>query len=303
MRYFFFGVIFVMLSIVPLSIARRPGANIYDAIEAGDHEKLEQILKKTNPASLDRPRGNEFLYQLFEIENLTPLQYACDVGDFQAVRLLVEAGADVNKPYRSYIWGNPLWYANNRLNNRERFLISKYLVEAGADCTNSENGLKALTDMMMLQDEEEMEDERICKEQLDAFRTIYELNEAALNEPIREAHPELFALAAGQSGLPVVKFLIKEGYEVNPESDKKSGHVERDTPLGSAAHSANVQTVEYLLSQGADVNLKDRDNKTPLENVVEMKKKVETEDWLKHLRNRLDDYDRVIEILKQAGGE
>ncbi|MCR4657446.1 MAG: ankyrin repeat domain-containing protein [Lachnospiraceae bacterium] len=300
MRYFFFGIIFVMLGIAPLSGAKKPGASIYDAIQAGDHEELERILKKTKPEKLNKPRGNEFLYRLLDIENLTPLQYACDVGDLQAVRMLVEAGADVNMPYRSYIWGNPLWYANNRVNNRDRFLISKYLVDAGADCTNSENALRALTDMMSL-DAEEKEDEAICQEQLDVFRTVYEMNEAVTDVPMVDAYPGLLAKAAGTCGLPVVKFLIKEGYPVNPEPDKKTGHTTGDTPLGYAAYSADVQAVEYLLSQGADVSLRDMNDQTPLEAVSEQKKKVETEEWLKHLRKRLDDYDRVIEILKQAG--
>ncbi len=297
-RYVLWGIIPVILVIVVMSLfgKAKPGTGIYDAIKAGDHEKLSQILKKTKPAALNRPLKNDFFSRMAEKENPTPLQYACEAGDLETVRMLVEAGADVNAPMVSYDWGNPLWYANNRRKDRDRFKVIKYLIDAGADCTGSENAMKE----MLRLTHEEKEDEALCLEELEAFRSMYEQNAASLDVSMTEAYPNLLIRAVMSNSPLVVKFLVEQGYPVDPEPDAASGHAQVQTPLCEAAAAADVQAVEYLLSVGADVTLRDMDNKTPLEAVIQKKNKVETEDWLRSERDRLDDYDRVIEILRQA---
>ena len=234
----------------------KPSSKLYDAIKSGDHDKLKAILKEINPKKLDMTRGNDFFCRIMGIENLTPLQYACAVGDMESVRLLVEAGAE---------------------------------------CTACKNVLKELLMLTV----EESEDPELCREQLDYFRRVYELCRAGSDKPMTEKYPSLLYMAAGSRNTMIAEFVLGEGFSLNPEPDKESGHASVPTPLGRAAEHGDVKMVEYLLSQGADAGLRDRDNKTPLEAVRDFKKEVETREVYKSERKYLDNYDRVIEILER----
>ena len=277
MRYIVSFVI-LLLTVSITSCVGKPDKGIYDAIEAGDHAKLEALLKKTSVRKLNRTMGNHVFRTLAQADNPTPLQHACSYGRFEMVRMLVEAGAEPNG------------YAIMVAGGRDRFLIRKCLVDAGGNCIGSrylEECLRMLT--------EEMEDEALCEEQLDVFRAIYRINEEQLDVPMVEAEPYLLEKATYGSGFPVVKFLLEEGYPVNPEPDEETGHVKNGcTPLGNAARGGRAQIVEYLLSQGADAHLRNYKNMTALEYLMDRRER---------LGNRMDDDDRIIEMLKKAEAE
>ena len=146
---------------------------------------------------------------------------------------------------------------------------------------------------------EEMKDEALCREQLDLVRAIYEKHEAALDVPMVEKHPGLLAYAAGEGSIPVVEFLIEEGYPVNPEPNKETGRVGNLTPLGIAAWNARAQSVEYLLSKGADVHLLSFNGLTPLEIALDRQENGlarDLDDWK-------ENYKLIIEMLKKAEGK
>jgi len=277
-------------------LLRRPSANIYKVITSGDNAELKRILKGINPAKLGSARHGHLFAQMMDMENLTPMQHACAVGSLETVRLMVEAGANVNAPMRGYIWGNPLWYAINRRRDPERFRIAKYLIDVGADCTDTE---KTLTDMMILLPKEK-ENETICRDQFELFRCIYEAQKAKSAVPMTEAQSSLLVQASSSCANSILQFLVEEGYPINPAIDAESGHSKDQIPLCRAAGSGNVQAVEFLLAHGADVLLRDINNMTPLETVLDKREQVLTKDWLKFERERIGDYDRVIEILKAA---
>ena len=58
----------------------------------------------------------------------------------------------------------------------------------------------------------------------------------------------------------LVSLLVESGADVNKRADTR----ERTTPLFEAVHASNVQSVEYLLQRGADVNARDAIGQTPL---------------------------------------
>ena len=60
---------------------------------------------------------------------MTPLLSAIFIGDPEAVRLLLEAGADPNRAQRSDPTATPLWHARDDFGLHE---IAGLLVQAGA---------------------------------------------------------------------------------------------------------------------------------------------------------------------------
>jgi ankyrin repeat protein len=60
---------------------------------------------------------------------MTPLLLAVFRGDLEAVRLLLQAGADPNRPRRDDPTATPLWHARDDFGLHE---IAELLVKAGA---------------------------------------------------------------------------------------------------------------------------------------------------------------------------
>ena len=65
----------------------------------------------------------------YDEHGMTPLLTAVFIGDREAVRLLLEAGADPNRAQRSDPTATPLWHARDDFGLHE---IADLLVEAGA---------------------------------------------------------------------------------------------------------------------------------------------------------------------------
>ena len=134
--------------------------------------------------------------------------------------------------------------------------------------------------------------------------------------------------AAENGNIEDLKYFIgKKGVSVN--SKKKAiakdnvftfieHQYETDTPLHLAVdNGANIEAVKYLISQGADVNAKDFERKTPLHRVVASSIKSNT-DIIKYLISKCvnvnteDMYGRtpldyaktedIKSILREAGG-
>jgi ankyrin repeat protein len=66
-------------------------------------------------------------------------------------------------------------------------------------------------------------------------------------------------LAASNGNIEVVKFLVSKGADVNVRDN-----VRDNTPLSDAAFSGNLTVVEFLVSKGANVNTKNDEGCTPL---------------------------------------
>ncbi len=105
-----------------------------DAIRKNDINKLESILRFANPNTVS---GNAILEAISEKARYTPLSVACQEGNFEMVKLLVENGADVNYVPLLTI-ASPLGLAAQS-DSVDNLKIVKFLIENGADVNFSRN--------------------------------------------------------------------------------------------------------------------------------------------------------------------
>lgn len=203
---------------------------LYRAVEKGDAEKVEKLIKKGEDvneyhknglfplwrASAD---GNYAICKLLILNGADVMQKSkvepgnpsaivlpCQNGDLRMVKLLIENGFEIE--HREYLGFTPLRIA--AFNGH--FDIVRYLVEQGA-----------------------------------------EIDSKADDKATPLSH------AAAKGHVDIVDFLIDEGADVNIKD--RDG----DFPLGLAAEEGHVEIVKLLLKNGADVKMKNAENKTALQ--------------------------------------
>jgi len=214
---------------------------------------------------------------------LTPLVFAAREGDLESVRILVEAGADVNQT-TEYGWTPLLTATQNRY-----YVLGEYLLDHGADPQIANNGM--WSPLYIATDNRNIEggDYPTRKPDMDHLEFIELLLERGADPNVRMnsstetrtifTHQWLFEegatpfLRAAQSGdLTLIKLLLEHG------ADPSIATFDDVTPLMVAAGIGWVegvthewspeetyQAVELLLELGADVNTRDTvDHRTAL---------------------------------------
>ena len=121
-------VLFLVLNVIYVGYGKIQCNRMIDAIENNDIIKLESILSSANPNCVTDTAIGALLGQK---ARRTPLGEACNIGNFEMVKLLIENGADVNYVPR-YTLNTPLSFAV-RSDSVENLKIVKLLVEKGAD--------------------------------------------------------------------------------------------------------------------------------------------------------------------------
>ncbi len=122
---------FLWLNMLFVGYGKIQGSIMIDAIRENDIEKLESILKFANPNTIPGAVVIDAISQNIGEDNQTPLGAACDVGNFQMVKLLVEDGADVNYVPKN-AFTSPLNIAVQS-DSVDNLKIVKFLIEKGAD--------------------------------------------------------------------------------------------------------------------------------------------------------------------------
>lgn len=236
----------VVIAVVSAAFAGVANATLLEAAEEGDHAAAMRFLEQGADVNERAPDGS------------TALMWAAYHGDAELVRALVAAGADVSA---QNVYGA---YALSEAAIIGSAPIIDALLRAGAD-PNQANP-EGETPLMIVARTGNVEAARL-------------LLEAGANVNAKEEWGGQTALiwAAAQSQPDMVKFLIENGADVNARSvvrnwprkvikeprpkDMNRGGL---TPLLYAAREGCIECARHLLAAGADPDLADPENVTPL---------------------------------------
>lgn len=197
-------------------------------------ELLEAFKKEEE--SLDSNQVSPTHNKKKEWGGLTPLHFAVREGDIASIKVLVEAGADVNQ-VSEYGWTPLLTATQNRY-----YRIGKYLLEHGANPNIANEGgwnpLYIATDNRNI----EAGDYPTRKPDMDHLEFIKLLLEAG-------ADPNLHMQSSTETRTIFTHQWLRE---------------DGATPFLRAAQSSDLELMHLLLEYGADPNINTRDGVTPL---------------------------------------
>lgn len=271
MKWFATALLLLPVTAAPQE-SQRAGAEFYQPIRSDDLTAVRKLIRNTGVNARDR-RGS------------TPLMYAAALGSFDAVKLLVEAGARVNAA-NDFGATALMWCAGDSA--KVRYLISKganvqarsklgrtplsiaamydgasenvrLMIEKGADVkARDESGATPLANAATVNN---VEAARIL---LAKGAEVNATDEAGFT-------PLINAAGNGDRSAGMVKLLLDHGAKVNVTTIAslemvKNGPIRLGllTPLILAAPQGNYETVALLVNAGADVNVKDARGMSPL---------------------------------------
>jgi len=223
------------------------------AIENNDAESVSKLLGSSTGNINSKVFLLDFFAKLGESNNYTPLQKACIKGNFKIVEMLVDAGANVNvvEPISK---STPLSYALSSV-KEERILIANLLIDRGADVKKEVANIFWSSNLNNDRTMNTIKE----KEEFNLFVKMVEKG-ADLSILYKDGNVILH-IVASQDNLLVIKYLI-EVANVNVNIRNNSNR----TPI---MFCNNVDSASYLLEQGADKTIKDKDGKTAYDYAVE----------------------------------
>ncbi|MCM8525131.1 MAG: ankyrin repeat domain-containing protein [Lentisphaeraceae bacterium] len=194
-----------------------------------------------NPEATKLLLDNGADFKLSADNKISPLQVASSRGFHKTVKLLLDAGADVN-----YV-SNDRSVLMSGIESEDQETV-RLLIEAGAD-VNYINNLASypLADA-------------IYYGNLDTVKLLVE-NGADVNLTNEHQFTPLIA-ACNRGYFDIARYLINNGANVNVVSRKNI------SPLGEAIDANELKFVQLLIERGANINVKDSRQMTPLFNAV-----------------------------------
>jgi ankyrin repeat protein len=267
------AILALLASCFALAAAPSPADDLYNVIRTNDLARLHSLVTTKTEANVGDERG------------ATPLMYAAVAGSLDAMRYLIEKGADVNA-HNNLGATALIWSATDLAKVR-------LLVEHGAD-VNAATGRGRTALLVAAMSDNSAPIVRLLLEKganpkaTDRFKTTTLRGAAFGNdtETIRQlidAGVDVNAgdfpgftplmMAAGWNGnLPAVKLLLEKGAKVNALTLPVLGLPEKNGPSKFGLLTALILSAPFgppdlirtLIDAGADVNGKDVRNMTPL---------------------------------------
>jgi len=202
---------------------------LYQAASSGEKERLQSVIKAGTDINVRGERG------------YTALHWAAKKNDKKAAQLLIDVGADVELRTCEGGW-TPLHIAALHSNKQ----VAECLIAKGADpdAKNHNNDQTALSIAQKVGGI--------------GFAECLIDGGASVSATDDGRSPLHYATIAGD--MAFMDMLVRKGANIN-EAEKKSGW----TPLFYAIRlSRKVETIEWLISKGADLNIRDLIGRSPL---------------------------------------
>ena len=233
---------------------RKYSRDLIAAIEANDMEKLQALVDKGGDLDIS-PSSS-----LDDNKEYPPLCFAARRGNYEAVKILVDAGADVNIVYckNSYNY-TPLslvfLYGGYSDRNIE---TAKYLIENGADIGHKTRfGDTVLSRFILISYTDEN------KGSFEFF--LYLLDKGAKLEEGPDGH--IVFGACRDECVDFLKYLF-ENYEINVNMRSKTAN-QSTLLMQTTLYSGEPNACEFLLNQGADKTLQNSDGRTAYDLAME----------------------------------
>ncbi len=182
-------------------------------------------------------------------DQYTPLIWACDMDDLELCKILVEAGAIINKEYGGYT------ALGRAAINSEK--CTNYLIEQGADIFKGTPILNTLWNDSL----------KTAKPLFDAGVSI----NASYRPTVATSYESLLNLALDENAKKIAKFLIEKDVRLNERNNLG------EIPLTIAVEKYNLNAINLLLQKEVDINSKNSLGYTALMKAVERDSTIITE--------------------------
>ncbi|KAJ5070018.1 transient receptor potential cation channel subfamily a member 1 [Anaeramoeba ignava] len=198
-------------------------------------------------------------------ENFTPLCVACQKKNFEIIKLLVEHGAILKYENIENIQA-PLHIA---CRNQDNIEVIKFLIDSGSDI-NAQDG-KTPLHVACLQEKLELVKflleygakvngndnfTPLCaasqKKNFEIIKLLVEHGAILKYENIENIQTPLHIACRNQDNLKIIKFLVDSGSYINAKDGR--------TPLHVAFVSGFMETIQYLISSGANIDTLNQEN-------------------------------------------
>ncbi len=273
------------------------GDKLLSASAGGDADEVTEILKQNVNPNYRLTKNTDFA-SVFGSKGDTALHFAAKQGCVETAKALVSAKADVNAVNER--GETPLMFAANHSNLE----AARFLISANADIQAESFGRNAAFFAVQATGNILVGDGRLdgrIKTMSETARTILkELSAKGLDLKKKDSRvgntllTELLSDSYGDFAFEISQLLLESG--VNPSEANNNA----ETPLLiiiNRLQTDSIKTIKLLVSQGADVNKRNKNNQTALS--ILFKKQIDYKEDGKHFKI----ISEAIELLKASGAK
>ena len=232
---------------------------LLEAAESGDRDSLQKLLAAgVDIDAIDEGWG-------------TALHQAVLLSDVNAVKLLLECGADTDKCEYRNIFGDTPLHAATSLDSDNAATIVELLLSYGANANTKgvsyihqgkradfPGGYTPLHNAAgVIRDNESEEEDSEAISNIEVVKLLL-AHGADANAIDAKGYTALYR-ALASSSLDIMELLLKHGTDVNLRNKEDGG-----TILHEAAYIGWPEEVQFLIAHGANVHSRDFDGETPL---------------------------------------
>lgn len=226
---------------------------LMDAVEKDDYEKAEQALSRGAWVNMHKYIGGN---PDIQNRNPTALIIACRNGNEEIAALLLAKGADINKQ-DNWTGETPLLAALHGT-KQNRFHLAMFLIEHGADITATMSARSVFSETLVVMDTDTTQTIQ------EGFLLFQYLVQNGVSMTVDNENTNALTYAACYKNLQVVKYLL-DGKYFGINSVGRNGN----TALMEASRKNNIDIVAFLLQNGADMTIANKESQTAYDIAIE----------------------------------